>query len=118
MLTRPILLSCCNLVICFSFNDFRAPTLIPVEAINKIIQRSLRSAIDKSFEISPFVYALKLLVTDSGQYLTIFFQFSTISLNSRKDWMPFKYVLIELTDSSPVLALPELCLAIFFRYIT
>ena len=45
MLTSPILLSCCNLVRCFSFNDLIAPTLIPVDAINKIIQRSLRSPI-------------------------------------------------------------------------
>src|SRR5919198_5989032 len=115
MLASPILLSCCNLVICFSFNDLIAPTLIPVEAINKIIQRSLRSAIDKSFEISPFVYALKLLVTDSGQYLTIFFQFSTMSLNSRKDWMPDKYILIEFTDNSPRLAFPQDGLATFLR---
>src|SRR5919199_4309717 len=117
MLTSPILLSCCNLGMCFSFNDLIAPTLIPVQAINKIRQRSLRSAIDKSFEISSFVYALKLLVTGSGQYLAILFQFSTISLNSRKDWIPAKYVLTELTDNSPVLAFPELCLATFFRCI-
>jgi hypothetical protein len=38
--------------------------------------------------------------------------------NEVVDWMPFKYVLTELTDNSPVLGLPELCLATFFRYMT
>src|SRR5919197_4462750 len=117
MLSSPMLLSCCNLVRCFRFNDFMAPTLIPVEAINKIRQRSLRSPTDKSFEISSFVYALKLLVTCSGQYLTIFFQFSTMSLNSRKDWIPAKYILIEFTDNSPRLAFPQDVLATFLRCI-
>ena len=35
-----------------------APTLMPLEAISKIIHQSLRSAIDRSFEISCLVYDL------------------------------------------------------------
>src|SRR5919198_2057829 len=116
-LKSPMLFSCCNLVRCFSFNDLIAPTLIPVHAISKIIQRSLRSPTDRSFEISSFVYALKLLVICSGQYLANFFQFSTMSLNSRKDWMPDKYILIEFTDNSPRLAFPQDGLATFLRCI-
>jgi hypothetical protein len=40
---------------CKIWLDLIAPTLIPVDAINKIRQLSRRSATDKSFEISSFV---------------------------------------------------------------
>ena len=55
----------CNLARCFNFKDLIAPAFILADVINKIGQQS-NVSYDKTFEISSFVKALRLLVTCSG----------------------------------------------------